>query len=696
MTNLISSLIQPVVRQARRLSTTTATSDSEDGDSLSHAHAVTTTTALPSDPRATDEGVIERQPPPSALADDLFPTQSLSSRPNPPSDQLPSADVVATEASLSSSAPAPDPMSETLPADDGMRSLRERIHAIRELPISNDEKAKRMHQLMMEDYVPTKSHVLRPVSPSSIKSSDTPITPSSSISITDLELQRSSPSAIYDPSSLMLQMTVEEKQPHFRPRPLATQSANSSEQVQEYVPELGCEHYKRNVKMQCFDCKRWYTCRICHNQAEDHEVRRRKTQNMYCMLCSTPQPVGDMCRNCGVSPGWYYCDICHLWEDDALRRIYHCNDCGICRIGEGLGRDFNHCKKCNVCISISYYANHRCIERATECDCPICGDYMFTSNTSVVAMPCGHYIHKECYNQYMETAYKCPICKKSVVNMDVQWRKIDHAIETQPMPPQFDDTRVVVHCNDCEAKSEGKYHWLGNKCGTCDSYNTSEIRMFGRTEDIAILAQQRHRRLSNVAAAGTIPSTRSSPLPLHSPTDLDENTPVASNIPSPARIQFQPTLAPHARTDSLRRASGSYFLAADAEANSDRPASSSSGQGFLGNSRASALEMFHRVSRSLSPGLSSYLNGRHFGVFEGDTEIDGDEEMTDADGEESEVDFWGADGRFLSGEEEAGDMDGGDSGEEDSDDSMDDVDDEVEVEEGEDDEEDLLELLGHR
>lgn len=58
---------------------------------------------------------------------------------------------------------------------------------------------------------------------------------------------------------------------------------------------------------------------------------------------------------------------------------------------------------CNVCMSISLQGSHRCIERNTECDCPICGDYLFTSPETVVFMPCGHSIHQKCYNQHIKT-----------------------------------------------------------------------------------------------------------------------------------------------------------------------------------------------------------------------------------------------------------------------------------------------------
>ena len=117
------------------------------------------------------------------------------------------------------------------------------------------------------------------------------------------------------------------------------------------------------------------------------------------------------------------------------------------------------------------------MERATECDCPICGDYMFNSSASVVAMKCGHYIHRGCYDAYMNTSYKCPICNRSAVNMELQWRKLDAHIASQPMPEGWREARAWVVCNDCMGKSWTPFHWLGNKCATCDSYNTMELKV---------------------------------------------------------------------------------------------------------------------------------------------------------------------------------------------------------------------------
>lgn len=94
-------------------------------------------------------------------------------------------------------------------------------------------------------------------------------------------------------------------------------------------------------------------------------------------------------------------------------------------------------------------------------------------------MACGHSIHKKCYEQHMKVSYKCPICNKSLTNMESQFRNLDVAIQTQPMPPEFRDTTAVILCNDCSGKSTVRYHWLGLKCSICRSYNTVELNIVG-------------------------------------------------------------------------------------------------------------------------------------------------------------------------------------------------------------------------
>ncbi len=117
-------------------------------------------------------------------------------------------------------------------------------------------------------------------------------------------------------------------------------------------------------------------------------TRRNLITTMMCMHCSTVQDAGQDCINeaCGKRVAKYYCKECKLWDDDPRKNIYHCYDCGICRIGKGLGIDYFHCQVCNVCMAIGLKGRHKCIERNLESDCPICGEYMFTSTSTVIFM----------------------------------------------------------------------------------------------------------------------------------------------------------------------------------------------------------------------------------------------------------------------------------------------------------------------
>lgn len=278
---------------------------------------------------------------------------------------------------------------------------------------------------------------------------------------------------------------------------------------------------------------------------------------------------------------------------------------------------------------------------------------MFTSSASIVAMPCGHYLHKSCYTRYMETAYKCPICKKSAVNMELQWRKLEHAIESQPMPREFRDTRIVVQCNDCSAKSSVRYHWLGNQCGTCDSFNTNELQLLGPGSEAVQRNTADHQRQR----------IEPQPPPMQLQDELGQqqadNTQVETRQrPANTRTRTVPGALPVLG----HRLSSSYFLSVQ-----DSTSDTSVRTSFAQNIPFSPLEMFHRVSRSLSP-------IRHYLIADS-----GDDEAID-DGEDGEddVDFWGRDGgRFLSGEED-------DSEDEDEDDDEYDSDEDVLVSDGED------------
>ena len=243
----------------------------------------------------------------------------------------------------------------SLPEDDGMGHMRKRIIAIQRTDSSNEEKARLVHGLMTEKHNSSQQslhgpRLLRAHSPGSRHSSDTPWTPSSLKSTESLRQDQTPPTSSSSNSDgpNPFQLSESDLKPTYYQKPLPClkdgDQEGSSMEIEELTNALGCEHYKRNIKLQCSACNKWYTCRFCHDAVEDHMLNRRETKNMLCMLCGCAQPASEECALCSERGAWYYCDVCKLWDDDPEKSIYHCNDCGICRIGKGLGKDFFHCK----------------------------------------------------------------------------------------------------------------------------------------------------------------------------------------------------------------------------------------------------------------------------------------------------------------------------------------------------------------
>lgn len=234
-----------------------------------------------------------------------------------------------------------------LPEDDGMGHLRRKIHAIRDKDIPNPEKARLILNLMTKNYRSSQASSNNvPHSPASLRSVDRPWTPASHRSRHSFDQLSLTPASTVSVPSLSnpYNLAPEDLKPTFAPKDDEDKSEEDVDDDESEEVCLGCPHYKRNVKLQCYTCKRWYTCRFCHDKSEDHTLDRRQTENMLCMLCGCPQPASHRCIGCGEKAAWYYCSKCKLWDNDEEKSIYHCNDCGICRIGQGLGKDFFHCK----------------------------------------------------------------------------------------------------------------------------------------------------------------------------------------------------------------------------------------------------------------------------------------------------------------------------------------------------------------
>ena len=95
---------------------------------------------------------------------------------------------------------------------------------------------------------------------------------------------------------------------------------------------LGCRHYRRGASLVAPCCGGEFVCRLCHDEAlPDHQMDRFAVAEMRCMACGTKQAVGAACTACGTALARYYCSICHLFDDDPDRDIYHCPFCNFCR-----------------------------------------------------------------------------------------------------------------------------------------------------------------------------------------------------------------------------------------------------------------------------------------------------------------------------------------------------------------------------
>ncbi|XP_043461330.1 RING finger and CHY zinc finger domain-containing protein 1 [Leptopilina heterotoma] len=248
----------------------------------------------------------------------------------------------------------------------------------------------------------------------------------------------------------------------------------ATEASEEIGDDYGCEHYKRKSKFVTPCCNKVYTCRFCHDEQETHTVKRKEVTELICVLCDTRQPVQATCQKCHCRFGKYTCLECNLF-DDVDKKQYHCNGCGICRLG---GRDrFFHCAKCNMCLPVELQNGHKCVENVSHSNCPVCLDFIHTSRIPCHIPTCGHLLHGICFQDLLHSGhYACPTCQTSLLDMTELWRFLDSEVILTPMPPEYEDIMVEILCKDCHKESTVKFHIVGLKCLRCGSYNTCRIK----------------------------------------------------------------------------------------------------------------------------------------------------------------------------------------------------------------------------
>ncbi|XP_043249035.1 RING finger and CHY zinc finger domain-containing protein 1 isoform X2 [Colletes gigas] len=234
----------------------------------------------------------------------------------------------------------------------------------------------------------------------------------------------------------------------------------------------------RSHRKACFSntpcCNKVYTCRFCHDKRETHTVNRKEVTELICVLCDTRQPVQATCQNCHCRFGKYTCLECNLFDDEDKNQ-YHCDGCGICRVG---GRDrFFHCAKCNMCLPIQLQNGHTCVENVSHANCPVCLEDIHTSRIPCHIPNCGHLLHRTCFEELLHSGhYACPICQVSLLDMTDLWRFLDMEVSLTPMPEEYRDYKVEILCKDCHEESTVKFHVVGLKCLNCGSYNTCRVK----------------------------------------------------------------------------------------------------------------------------------------------------------------------------------------------------------------------------
>jgi RING finger/CHY zinc finger protein 1 len=199
-----------------------------------------------------------------------------------------------------------------------------------------------------------------------------------------------------------------------------------------------------------------------------HTLDRHKVVSVRCRTCATVQPPQQKCTCCGTVMGAYFCGVCNLFDDEgAKKQIFHCDGCGICRVG---GRDtFFHCDKCQACFAIALKGSHRCIEGNLKQDCPVCLEDMHTSRSAATLLKCGHAMHGSCLTDCLKGGnYRCPLCSSSIVDMSRYWRETDVECALTLMPAEYASTWVRVLCNDCHGEADTPWHIGGLKCRSVD------------------------------------------------------------------------------------------------------------------------------------------------------------------------------------------------------------------------------------
>lgn len=150
----------------------------------------------------------------------------------------------------------------------------------------------------------------------------------------------------------------------------------------------------------------------------------------------------------------------------------------MCRRGKQA--ENTHCDNCGYCMATSVFAKHQCREKTIDSNCPVCLENLRYSTKYYYALKCGHLIHLECCEAYVQSGnVNCPVCGRSFHKMGQNEKNmIEEAINLtrDQIPQELRDKKVSIICHECMHKThEVPFHFYGLKCGGCGSYNTKMI-----------------------------------------------------------------------------------------------------------------------------------------------------------------------------------------------------------------------------
>lgn len=304
---------------------------------------------------------------------------------------------------------------------------------------------------------------------------------------------------------------------------------------------LTCTHYRSKkcarFSFVCCGGQVRDPCHRCHSARGCCSAAPPRVASLRCNECDTEQMPGAQCVNpaCGTVFAPSYCAVCFIWTD---MECFHCDACGVCRVGRR--EDMFHCETCDACFSAATRARHRCAKSALrDAQCPICLESVHDAQKTSHILPCGHVVHGPCWRESARRGeYRCPTCRKSLIDMRRVWAMLRENVRRQPIPRGFFSLRegdlataapfgdfrvtrvrrpavggggggeagtmyegefvnwrladgrcargvlqeaqlekkrdVAMYCFDCETRGTAPFHFVGIECGRCGSFNTSK------------------------------------------------------------------------------------------------------------------------------------------------------------------------------------------------------------------------------